>query len=161
MKEIVPHLDYGDKILMEKLLTAGFIAHKYARRLQIILYRAQGKSAQEIADNYRIGRSTVSTLVNRYNSGGIAALLRDKTRKPGKAPLSEALKNSICETACHEKPENATHWSVRTLAEKYKVGKTTVNTLLRERGIKPHLVKTFKFSTGEHFQEKLTDVAGL
>jgi transposase len=161
MKEIIPKVDNEDTTLMEKLLRAGHIAHKYARRLQIVLRRAQGKSAQEIADNYAVGRSTVSTIVNRYNSGGIEALLRDKTRKPGKAPLSEALKNKICETACHEKPQNATQWSVRSLAEKFKVGKTTVNTLLRERGIKPHLVKTFKFSTDEHFQEKLTDVVGL
>jgi transposase len=142
-------------------LKAGHIAHKYARRLQIILNRAQGKSAQAIALNCGVGRSTVSTIVKRYNEGGLASLLRDKTRKPGKTPIDEALKNKICQTACHEKPKQATHWSVRELAKKFRVSKTSVNMILRERNIKPHLVKTFSFSTDEHFLEKLTDVTGL
>ena len=157
----MPNLDHEDKVLMEKLLKAGHIAHKYARRLQIILHRAQGKSAQAIALSYGVGRSTVSTIVKRYNDGGLASLLHDKTRKPGKAPIDEALKNRICQAACHEKPKNATHWSVRELAKKFGVSKTAVNTILRERDIKPHLVKTFAFSTDEHFEEKLNDVTGL
>jgi DNA-binding NarL/FixJ family response regulator len=64
MKEIMPNLEGEDKTLIEKLLKTGHIAHKYARRLQVLLQRAQGKSAQEIADNYGIGRSTVSTIIN-------------------------------------------------------------------------------------------------
>jgi hypothetical protein len=43
---------------------------------------------------------TVSLYVKRYNAGGIEALVADKTRKPGKAPVSEELKNKICTTAC-------------------------------------------------------------
>lgn len=102
MKEIIPNLKDEDKILMEKLLTVGHIEYKYARRLQIVLQRTNGKSAQEIADNYAVGRSTVSTIVRRYNEGGVESLLCDKSRKPGKAPISMELKNRICETACHE-----------------------------------------------------------
>jgi hypothetical protein len=70
--------------------------------------------------------------------------------------LSEELKNTIGETACLAKPQNATHWSVRSLAKKFGVSKTAVNTLLRERGIKPHLVKTCTFSTDEYVEETLT-----
>jgi DNA-binding CsgD family transcriptional regulator len=62
MKAIMPNVDNEDKILMEKLLLAGHIAHQYARRLQIITHSAQGKSAQEIAISYGVGRSTVSTI---------------------------------------------------------------------------------------------------
>jgi hypothetical protein len=41
------------------------------------------------------------------------------------------------------------------------VSKTAVNTILPERDIKPHVVKTVTFSTDECFLEKLNDVAGL
>ena len=115
----------------------------------------------ETALSYDAGRSTVSTVVKRYNAGGLAPLLRGKTRKPGTAPIAEALKNRICRTACHEKPKNAAHWSVRELAKKFGVSKTAVNMVLRERDIKPHLVKTFVFSTSGHFEEKLNGVTGL
>jgi transposase len=62
MKAIMPNVDNEDKILMEKLLLAGHIAHKYTKRLQIITHTAQGKSAQEIPLSYGVGRSTVSTI---------------------------------------------------------------------------------------------------
>jgi transposase len=161
MKEIMPNIKDGDKTLMEKLLSAGQIAYKYARRLQIVLQRAQGKSAQTIADNYAVGRSTVSVIVKRYNAGGIESLLHDKTRKPGRTPVSVEIKNKICETACHEKPKNATHWSTRELAKKFRVSKATVNRILNERDIKPHKVTTFTLSTDGHFTEKLNDVVAL
>jgi hypothetical protein len=56
--------------------------------------------------------------------------LCDKTRKPGKAPIDEALKNKLCRTACSEKPKNATHGSIRRLAKKFGVSKTAVITIL-------------------------------
>jgi hypothetical protein len=51
--------------------------------------------------------------------------------------------------------------SVAEVAEGVLLGKSTVNTILRERGIKPHLEKEFRFSTDRHFEDKLTDVVGL
>jgi transposase len=161
MKQIRPNLNDEDKDLMEKLLEAGHIEYKYARRLQIILQRYSGKSAQEIADNYGVGRATVSTIINRYNAHGINSLLHDKTRKPGKQPISTEMKNKICAVVCHEKPKNATHWSTRMLAERFGIGKTTINQILRERDIKPHLEKEFQFSKDPQFEEKLSDVVGL
>jgi transposase len=50
---------------------------------------------------------------------------------------------------------------IRELAKKFNISRTSVNSILRERDIKPHRVKTFKYSADEHFTEKLTDVAGL
>jgi transposase len=99
--------------------------------------------------------------VNRYNSGGLDSLLQDKTRKPGKEKISEEKKNQLCAVACTEKPKDATHWSVRDLAKRFKLGKSTVNNILRERNIKPHISQGFQFSTDPDFEEKLTDVVGL
>ena len=38
MKEIMSNVGHEDRILMEKLLKARHIAHKYVKRLQIILH---------------------------------------------------------------------------------------------------------------------------
>jgi transposase len=161
MKSLVPNLVPDDKIIMEKLLAAGTIMHKYAIRLQTVLRRANGKSVAEIAEGVGINRATVSSFINRYNQGGLDSLLRDKSRKSGTPPVSEALKNRVCTAACTEKPKDATHWSTRALAKRFSLSKSTVNNILRERGIKPHLEKEFRFSTDRHFEEKLTDVVGL
>jgi hypothetical protein len=117
--------------------------HKYAIRPQTVLRGANGKSAAEAACGAGINRATVSSFINRYNRGG------------------EAVKNRVCTAACTGKPEDAAHWSARALAKRFSPGKSTVNTILRERGIRPHLEKEFRFSTDRHFEEKLTGVAGL
>jgi transposase len=161
MKDVLPKLNEEDKLVMQKLLKDGSIKHKYAKRIQTVLKRDEGRSVGEIADSVGIAREMVSSYVNRYNQYGIDFLLKDKTRKPGKAPISEELKNEICRTACKEKPLNATHWSTRELGKKFGIAKSTVNIILRERDIKPHLINRFQYSTDEHFTEKLTDVVGL
>ena len=99
------------KDLMEKLLAAGHIKHKYAVRLQTVLLRAKGKGTGEISEFLGIHQSTVSLYINRYNTHGIDSLLRDKTRKPGKQPISRDVKNEICRLVCNEKPPGKTHWA--------------------------------------------------
>jgi hypothetical protein len=56
------------------------------------------------------------------------------------------VKNKIGTTGCTEKPENATDGSTRSLAKEFGIGQDAVNRILRERDIKPHLVKKFSFS---------------
>jgi hypothetical protein len=89
------------------------------------------------------------------------SLLNDKTRKPGKAPVSVEMKDRICKIACTQKPKNATHGSVRNLAKQVGIGKSRVNRILREWGIQPHLTETFPCSTDEKVEEKLREVVGL
>jgi transposase len=160
-QEVLPHLNEEDKDLMKHILAAGNIKHKFAIRVQCVLHRANGKGTNEIAEFLGIHPMTVSLYAKRYNTGGIEALIRDKTRKPGKAPISEEKKQEICRIACQEKPENETHWSARKLGKRVGVGHDAVNRILRERNIKPHLVKKFQFSNDPDFASKVNDVVGL
>jgi transposase len=161
MKTLQPILNSEDKDLMEKLLTTVHIQHKFAVRLQTVLLRAKGKGTGEIADFLGIHQSTVSSYINRYNAYGIDALLRDKTRKPGKEPISQDIKNEICRLVCNEKPPGETHWSCRSLAKRLGIGHASVNLILRGLGLKPHLVNKRNYSTDPLFEEKLNDVVGL
>jgi len=161
MKEVQPDLNQDDKDLMEKLLSAGHIEHRFAVRLQTILLRARGEKSGGIARFLGIHISTVSLYINRYNANGIESLVRDKTRKPGKEKISQETKNEICRLVCNEKPEGETHWSCRTLAKRAGIGRTSVNTVLRELGLQPHLVTKRNYSNDPGFEHKLKDVVGL
>jgi len=161
MKELQPKLNSEDQNLMEKLLSAGHVKHKYAVRLQTILLRAKGKRTEEISDFLGIHPCTVSLYINRYNTLGISSLLQDKTRKPGNEPISQETKNKVIRLACNEKPKNETHWSCRTLAEHVGISHTSVNLILREYGIKPHITSKRNYSSDPNFEAKLTDVVGL
>jgi transposase len=160
-KEVKPNTTEEEITLMEKILTVGSIQHKYAVRLQTVLSRARNRSTNETADFLGINIVTVSRYVHRYNEGGLNALLTDKTRKPGKQPISVDIKNELCRIVCNEKPEAGTHWSTRELGKRLGIGHSSVNTILRDRGLKPHLVKQFQVSNDPDFEKKLEDVVGL
>jgi transposase len=160
-KGIIPEVNEKDLKLMERLLEEGHIAHKFAVRLQTVVNRAQGRSTHDVASILGININTVSDHVNRYLEGGVESLLKDKTRKPGTPPIPPEVKNRLSQFVCQEKPKDATHWSTRELSKRFGISHTAVNTILRERGIKPHRVKKFQFSNDSHFAEKLEDVEGL
>jgi transposase len=161
MKEVLPRISKEEKEVLKKLLSTGNIKHKYAVRLQTVLNRDCGKSTNDTAAFLGINIITVSRYIKRFNEGGLEALLRDKTRKPGKQPISEETKQELSRIVCSEKPPQGTHWSNRELAKRLGISRTSVQTLLRERGLKPHLVKKFQFSTDPDFENKLKDVVGL
>ena len=161
MKALQVNLDSEDKELMEKLLSVGHIEHKYAIRLQTVLLRERGKGTGEISEFLGIDRATVSLFINRYNNCGIDSLLHDKTRKPGKEPVSQETKNEICRLVCNEKPKDETHWSTRTLAKRVGISHMSVNTILQELDLQPHKVTKRNYSNDPDFKAKLKDVVGL
>jgi transposase len=160
-REVLPAATAEDIEFMESVLAAGDIKHKYAVRVQAVLGRARKQSTNDISAILGIDIVTVSRYVKRFNEGGVESLLRDKTRKPGKVPISDETKNELCRIVCNEKPEGATHWSTRELGKRLGISHGAVNVILRERGLKPHLVKKFQFSTDPNFEKKLEDVVGL
>ena len=156
-----PEVTETDLALMETLLKQGKIQHKFTQRIQVVLNRARGVSTNDVARFLGIDPVTVSRYVKRFNEGGVHALVNDKTRKPGKAPVSTEMKNEITRIVCQETPDNATHWSTRELAKRVGVSHNTVSQILRERDLKPHLVKRFQLSKDPEFSQKLEDVVGL
>jgi hypothetical protein len=97
----------------------------------------------------------------RFATEGVDGLVRDKTRPPGRAPLSAAVKRKVLAKTANETPPDATHWSVRTMAKAVGISRTSVQRIWAEAGLKPHLVKRFKISNDPAFEEKVTDVVGL
>jgi hypothetical protein len=47
------------------------------------------------------------------------------------------------------------------MAARVEVSSATVQRVWSARGLRPHLVETFKLSTDKRFEEKLVDVVGL
>src|SRR5467141_5469045 len=61
----------------------------------------------------------------------------------------------------HEKPPNATHWSMRRMAAAADISYSSVQRVWHAHGLKPHLTKTFKVSRDKNFAAKVEDVVGL
>jgi transposase len=100
------------------------------------MLREQGEGTSEITKFLGIHQNSVSAYIKRYNACGIDALLRDKTRKPGKEPISNKIKTEICRLACNEKPNDETHWSYGALAKRVGISHNSVKLILQEHGLK-------------------------
>src|SRR3974390_3276559 len=130
-------------------------------RARIVLAAAEGKLNETIAAELETSKPTVGRWRRRFATLRLAGIEKDAPR-PGRMPAVPAKTvNLIVRKTTQEKPENATHWSTRTMAKAVGVGKDTVQRVWAAHGLKPHLVKTFKVSNDPHFVEKLEDVVGL
>ncbi|MDR2071762.1 MAG: IS630 family transposase [Treponema sp.] len=159
--QLKPNASPEELAVMKILLDSGKLQSKFAVRLLAILNLSNGKTMESTAESLNISLSSLFRYVKRFNAEGLESLLKDKTRKPGKIPVSEEKKNELCRIACAKEPDDAVHWSVRSLAKRVGISKSSVNTILRERGINPHQVETSRFSNDDLFEEKADEVAGL
>lgn len=146
---------------MERLLAGKSLQHRQVIRIQIVLNRADGKRTSDLASTLKVRARTISEVVGRFNERGIEGLLRQPSKKPGIAPVSDEVETEVCRIVKQEKPEAASHWSTRDLAKRIGISHTKVHQILRKHQLKPHLVKRFRISNDPQFSEKLEDVIGL
>ena len=87
-------------------------------RAQIVLATADGHGTNAIMRRTGKSKPCVWRWQERYIEEGVDGLLRDKTRPPGKKPLSAAVKRKVLAKTANETPPNATHWSARSMARR-------------------------------------------
>ena len=146
---------------LEAIIADRNSSSKVVWRAEIVLATADGLGTNAIMKRTGKSKPCVWRWQERYVEEGVEGLLRDKTRPPGKKPLSAAVKRKVLAKTGSETPPNATHWSVRSMATAVGISHTSVQRIWAEAGLKPHLVRRFKISNDPWFEEKVTDVVGL
>jgi len=136
-------------------------AQKVVLRAKIVLKVMEGLKKKHIAEQLGTSRPTVNLWIQRYEEGGTEALQIDAPRPGRKPKRSEEKEKVIVDATLHSKPANATHWSVRLMAEAQGVSRMAVHRIWRKYNLKPHLIKTFKISNDPNFVEKVKDIVGL
>jgi Homeodomain-like domain len=131
------------------------------QRAQVLLHAADGVSNTDIAVLAGVTRMTVRAWRAEFAERGLADLGKVAAGRGRKPSIPQAVIDQIVELTLHSRPEAATHWSCRSMAAKVGVSPATVQRVWDARGLKPHLVETFKLSTDKRFEEKLVDVVGL
>jgi len=129
-------------------------------RAGIVLDCAQGLSGAEIAQRHGTSQQTVTKWRQRFAEFGLDGL-SDAPRPGQPRRHDDASVQRVIDTTLNRRPNNATHWSVRRLAEELDLPRDFVHRVWRAFGLKPHLSKRFKLSTDPHFVEKVRDVVGL
>jgi transposase len=154
-------LTRGERGELEALARDGNTPQKIAKRARIVLLTADGLSVNAIMRKAGASKTSVWNWPKRFLEAGVAGLLKDRSKKPGKAPLPDAVRHRVVEMVATERPPNATHWSVRMLAKATGISPRSVQRILRAHGLKPHLTRTFKVSNDPEFAAKVKDIVGL
>jgi transposase len=131
------------------------------QRAQIVLRAADGQRNQQIAAELGLDPGLVGRWRSRFAVQGLAGIEKDAPGRGRKATAQAAVARLIVETTTQERPANATHWSVRTMAEAVGTSPSMVFRVWQTHNLKPHLTRTFKLSNDPRFVEKLVDVVGL
>ena len=146
---------------LEKRSRGGRSSVRVGERSRLILLAADGLQNKESARRTGMDRGKIGRWRQRSATQGLAGILKDKTRSPGKAPVSQALRKRLVERTLHGKPAGATPWSRETMACPVGVSPSSVGRIWAAHGLKPQRVRTFKLSSDKRFAEKLEDSVGL
>src|SRR6201988_5148349 len=144
----------ADHERLERLVRDRNTPQKVVWRAQIVLLASQGLTAEGIAA--AVGKSllTVRRWRRRFVAKGADGLLKDATRPSRIKPLAPEKIEQVVHLTLHERPPNATHWSVRRMAKAAGVSYSSVQRIWSAHGLKPHLVETFKVSRDKNFVAK-------
>src|SRR5262245_22610027 len=150
-----------DREWLEALVRSGKTPQRVALRAHLILRAAAGRSNHALAKELGISRPTVLLWRQRYIAAGVAGLLKDAPRPGRKKRIGPAQVEAIVNATLQTTPPDATHWSVRTLAKRQRVGPATLHRIWQAHNLQPHRVETFKLSRDPEFVRKLRDIVGL
>jgi len=134
---------------------------KVVVRSRVVLLAHEGMANHAIARRLDISRPTVILWRHRFAQGGPQALVEEAPGRGRKPRIPARKVTAVVEATLHTKPAQATHWSVRTMANAQGISPATVQRIWDAHGLQPHRTGTFKLSRDRRFVEKLRDVVGL
>jgi transposase len=135
--------------------------YREVRHAKAVLMAADGVANAEIAKRVGVGRASVLAWRSRFETDGVERIGRVAKGRGRKRTISQEAIEAVVHDTLHSTPPAETHWSCRSMAAHAGMSKATVQKIWSSRGIKPHLVRTFKLSNDPRFEEKLVDVVGL
>lgn len=153
-------LDEEQRSQLMALSRSNSMPHGLVQRARIILASADGLSNKAVAERVGLTPNVVGKWRRRFLEAGIAGL-HDELRTGRPRSYDDEKVATLINHALQEKPADATHWSVRAMADAQGVSKSTVQRWFALFGVKPHLTRSFKLSTDPFFIEKVRDIIGL
>jgi transposase len=147
---------------LQKMAASTTLPHRKVVQAKALLWAAQGLANQEIARRCEVDSDTVRRWRARFadkGAAGVGVIAKGRGRKPA---LPEGTVAEIVRVTCQEAPDDtSTHWTTRSLAKRFGIGKDAIARVWADHNLKPWRVDSFRVSNDPHFEERLVDVVGL
>lgn len=151
----------GDRAQLSRIIRSRTAPRRLVDRARIVLGSAAGQSGAALCQAVGVSRPTVTLWLDRYDAGGLAAILADEPRPGRPKRTAREIDDEIVRRVQETAPPVGTHWTTRHMAQQVGVSKSHVSRIWHAHGLAPHRVDYFKISTDPLFVEKLRDVVGL
>jgi transposase len=158
---LCPIVSADDRARLESVVADRNRPQKHVARARIVLLSARRLDVAAVARQAGISRPAVWRWQQRFAEAGVDGLLRDRTRKPGKPALGEAVAHRVVALTCAEPPGEATHWTGRAMAKAAGLSLRSVQRIWAAHQLQPHRLRTFKRSRDPAFAAKLDAIVGL
>jgi transposase len=131
-----------------------------ALRCRIVMLCADGHSNTEVAEELDIRKQTVGKWRQRFVERRLDGLL-DEPRPGAPRKISDEQVEQALTMTLESTPQDATHWSTRSLAKASGLSRSTVGRIWKAFSLQPHRSETFKLSKDPLFIDKVRDIVGL
>ena len=145
---------------LRALLRTPSASQQQALRARIVLRAAEGATNTQIAAEAGVSLPTVGLWRRSFSERGLEGLA-DAPRSGRPRRIDDAEVQRVLALTLEPPPDGSTHWSVRRLAGATGLSSTTVHRIWREHKLKPHQLRSFKFSRDPQLAEKIVDLVGL
>jgi transposase len=154
-------LSNGERARLEAIVRRRSVGQALAQRACIVLACAEaGSTNAEIARRLGVSRPSVTTWRARFLAHRLGGLV-DLPRSGAPRQVGDEQIERLIALTLESRPDNATHWSTRTMAKRAGMSQTMVSRVWRAFGLAPHRHETFKLSADPAFVDKVRDVVGL
>src|SRR6202045_4142019 len=94
---------------LQQLIADGNTPQKIVKRARIIVMTADGHGVMAIMREVGVSKTTVWRWQEYFAEAGVEGLVKGRSKPP--------VKLKVVEKTVKERPVNATHWSMRTMAK--------------------------------------------
>jgi hypothetical protein len=130
--------------ILERLAVSQSAAHREVIRAKALLMAEQGLANTAIAARLGVSPSSVVAWRKTFVAEGVVKFGEVHSGRGRKPSIPAEKIDEIVRLTQESKPEGETHWSCRSMAKAVGVSPATVQRVWSARGLKPHLVRTFK-----------------
>ncbi|MEX2251091.1 MAG: IS630 family transposase [Acidimicrobiia bacterium] len=138
------------------------LPHRQVVQAKALLLAADGVATNEVARQCDTTDTSVRAWRRRFVDQGVEGVGRIAAGRGRRSWLPEGMVAAVVADTMYNKPDDGSaHWTTRSMAKRFGIGKDSVARMWRDHNLKPWKVDTFKISGDPDFEEKLVDVVGL
>jgi transposase len=153
-------LSEDEERVLRAVLRSPSAPQQQALRARIVLRAAEGATNTQIAAEAGVSLPTVGLWRRNFAERRLGGLV-DAPRSGRPREIDDNEVQRVLAKTLEPPPDGTTQWSVRRLAAAMGISPTTVHRIWKEHKLKPHQVRSFKFSKDPRLAEKVVDVVGL